>query len=384
MLMVATGAGHAVSDTYRLQPGDVISLAVVGMADLDRLAPVDAEGRARLPLVGATEVGGLTIDEVTAAVAATLAEVAGVSPETVLMEVAEYRPVYVIGAARGAGVVPFRPGMTVLQAATEASSALSTDDLRLLELIEAGRTETAVDARTERLAELRMARARLLAERDDATLEAEGLRPEGLDPETWDAIVDRQSSVLTERRRAHAAQLLQFDALEALFSARVEALADEIAVQDERIVVLEADLDQIMSLGAAGLATQERISAVRTRLLEAQLGRLRALSDRTEAEGDRVLAVEGRRQALAQRDLDLAERLQAVEAEAADVALQLRQARRDRDVAVAEVGLGGVGGAPLTESQFRVHREAGDGTLDTLPAFPGDRLVPGDVLEVVR
>lgn len=373
---------QASAETYKLQPGDRISLAVVGMDELDHVAVIDADGVIRLPFIGPLAVGNKDIDEVTTSVAALLAENAGIRPESVHIAVAEYRPVYVIGAARGGGMLPFRPGLTVIQAAAQASATPGDSDLRLIELMEAGRTGSAVLASAERLAVAMLNRARLVAERDGGPLDPPE-PPADLPEGRWQEMIARAEAMLRERRATFAAQLTQFDALEQVFDDRIRALDEERALQEEGIEALDSEYTQIQRLLTSGLATQERVNAVRTRLLDAQLSRLRVLSERTTARSEVTMVAENRRQTIQQRELELADELERLESRIAELDLALEQARRDLRVARTEAGAAGAGNSNLIEAEFRVHRTRAEGHgLAVSSVEPGDLLQPGDVLEI--
>src|SRR5277367_1650273 len=111
---------------YVLAPGDVLEVSVVGMPDLRHCATIDVDGRASLPLVGKMKAAGLTVAELSEQVKSLLSRkgvraretdsVVIISPEEVIVEVVEYRPVYLNGDVERPGAQSYRPGMTVRQA----------------------------------------------------------------------------------------------------------------------------------------------------------------------------------------------------------------------------------------------------------------------------
>jgi polysaccharide biosynthesis/export protein len=119
---------QAVNAEYRVSVGDVLEVAVAGVADLRHRAPVQLDGIISLPLVGSMQVAGLPLSQIEAKVRAALAtkvfrqktpdgrETAVViEPDQVTVVVAEYRPIYVSGDVSKPGEYPYRPNLTARQ-----------------------------------------------------------------------------------------------------------------------------------------------------------------------------------------------------------------------------------------------------------------------------
>jgi protein involved in polysaccharide export with SLBB domain len=101
--------------SYRLRPGDKLSLVVFGVKDLSGEIQIAAEGTIALPLVDNVKVAGLTIAELTDAVREKL--MAGyLRDPKVTIQIVNYRPFYILGEVRTPGGYPFVPGMTVTNA----------------------------------------------------------------------------------------------------------------------------------------------------------------------------------------------------------------------------------------------------------------------------
>ena len=118
---------------YLISPGDVMSLTVTGLPDLNTRASVDADGKIVLPLVGAISVSGLSLAEATVKVQAALPNKeldhrlddgrtipVLISESKISLTMAEYRPIYVSGDVAKPGEIPYRPGLSVRQAAALA------------------------------------------------------------------------------------------------------------------------------------------------------------------------------------------------------------------------------------------------------------------------
>ena len=110
--------------SYRLGPGDGLSLELTGRADRQRVLVVDAEGRLAVPELGVVAVGGRTLEDVRTQVIGRLKSVySGVRIDLRLVSVRSFK-VYVAGQVQS-------PGVAVATAATRASELL-TGPLTLL------------------------------------------------------------------------------------------------------------------------------------------------------------------------------------------------------------------------------------------------------------
>jgi polysaccharide export outer membrane protein len=109
---------------YRIGSDDVLAVKVWQNPELDVSVPVRSDGRITVPLIGDVVAGGRTPEEVRDAIATALAEYVREPRVTVL--VTELRSneylsrVRVTGAVRTPISLPFRPGMTVLDAVLAA------------------------------------------------------------------------------------------------------------------------------------------------------------------------------------------------------------------------------------------------------------------------
>jgi polysaccharide biosynthesis/export protein len=114
---------------YQLATGDVIEIAAIGAPDIRSKATVDVDGRALFPLIGPVNAAGLTISQIQANVRERLPTKVFrrrsedgreypivLTPDEVLVSIAEYRPIYLNGDVAKPGPQPYRPGLTVRQA----------------------------------------------------------------------------------------------------------------------------------------------------------------------------------------------------------------------------------------------------------------------------
>ena len=114
---------------YRLDVGDTLEISIVGMSDLHPRAKVNLDGEISLPLIGVMNVAGMSMSELRSQVQKLLPtkvfrhrtldgrqELSGIDPSEIVIDVVEYRPIYVNGDIAKPGEQIFRPGLTVRQA----------------------------------------------------------------------------------------------------------------------------------------------------------------------------------------------------------------------------------------------------------------------------
>jgi polysaccharide export outer membrane protein len=107
------------SGPYVLGTGDKLRIVVYDQPSLTNLYEVDASGDISMPLVGDVAAGGSTIDELAHRVEAKLA--AGYLKEpNVTVEVATYRPFFVLGEVGSPGQFTYVPGLTAEMAVAVA------------------------------------------------------------------------------------------------------------------------------------------------------------------------------------------------------------------------------------------------------------------------
>src|SRR5690348_247192 len=100
---------------YLLGTGDKVKIIVYGEDDLSGTFQIDARGFVQLPLVGAIMAAGGTGTELASRYRSALSDGFVVSPK-VAVEVAQYRPFYVIGEINRPGQFDYANGMTATDA----------------------------------------------------------------------------------------------------------------------------------------------------------------------------------------------------------------------------------------------------------------------------
>jgi len=103
---------------YRLGPGDQLRITVFNEADLTGQYVVGSQGTISYPLVGEVRAGGLTISEFTESLRQALQQY--IRQPNVSVEVANYRPFFILGEVQRPGTYPYSANLTVLNAVATA------------------------------------------------------------------------------------------------------------------------------------------------------------------------------------------------------------------------------------------------------------------------
>jgi protein involved in polysaccharide export with SLBB domain len=107
------------AETYVLGPNDRVRLKVYGEPDIAGEYEVDNNGNVSVPLAGHIRAAGLTTRQLERAIASALSKGIVRDPR-VNVEVAIYRPYYILGEVKKCGEYPYRLGLTVMDAVASA------------------------------------------------------------------------------------------------------------------------------------------------------------------------------------------------------------------------------------------------------------------------
>jgi polysaccharide export outer membrane protein len=105
--------------TYVLGPTDRVRLKVYGEPDIAGEYEVDSNGYVSVPLAGHIRAAGLTTSQLERSITSALAKGIVRDPR-VNVEIALYRPYYILGEVKRGGEYPYRLGLTVMDAVASA------------------------------------------------------------------------------------------------------------------------------------------------------------------------------------------------------------------------------------------------------------------------
>ncbi|WOH67156.1 polysaccharide biosynthesis/export family protein [Bradyrhizobium sp. BWA-3-5] len=117
--LAQTPSSASSAESYVLGPNDRIRLKVYGEPDITGEYEISNSGQVSIPLAGHIKAAGATTRQLEKAIAAALAKGIVRDPR-VNVEIAQYRPYYILGEVKKSGEYPYRNGLTVLDAVASA------------------------------------------------------------------------------------------------------------------------------------------------------------------------------------------------------------------------------------------------------------------------
>jgi polysaccharide export outer membrane protein len=114
-----TRASATTADNYVLGPNDRVRLKVYGEPDIAGEYEIDSSGQVSIPLAGHIRASGLTTRELERSISSALSKGIVRDPR-VNVEIALYRPYYILGEVKKGGEYPYRLGLTVMDAIASA------------------------------------------------------------------------------------------------------------------------------------------------------------------------------------------------------------------------------------------------------------------------
>jgi protein involved in polysaccharide export with SLBB domain len=147
LLLGATTGCSGTTDNTRLNlpaptekstvgPGDVFTLEIVGEKDLPREYQVASDGSVDLPFVHTVQVAGLEPQEIARLTRKLLMDSKVLTDPSVVVQVKEYnsRRVTILGQVSKPGTFPYTPGLTLIQAVSQAGGLTALANLNRVNL----------------------------------------------------------------------------------------------------------------------------------------------------------------------------------------------------------------------------------------------------------
>ena len=369
-LALAVTGGPAKADTpdYHVDVGDRLTISVYGKPEMSGNFQVRADGQIAMHLLGPIDVAGLTMRQVEERIE-TEARERFSSRESVVVDMLEYRDVFVLGAVDTPGAYEFRPGLTVMKAIAMAGGIERVqEDLRSERDIENARNNLAeAQSRLTFAQSERDALARELARLDGVTTEAQ----------VPEARLDQEQEQLVGLRRSLMQDLMEGATMRSTLADEEAGMLDQRRdLINERLDATQEQLESMQELESRGLARKEQtlglkidLSEYNADLLEVAAFVSRAKQTRANAESDIQEAQTEYRLNLLQ---DKIEAEQRVAQERTEVQMALNFLRRASPAAAAELG-------EAVETVYEVFRNGSDTPERVAPTA---LLGPEDVLNI--
>lgn len=384
-LMTLTWLPAAARAEYRLQPGDTLELAIVGLPDLRQRSLIGVDGEIVLPLSGQIKVSGMTLAEARAAVTRELgnktysyttpdgrdaAHMIGQGSITVV--IAEYRPIYVSGDVTTPGERPFRPGMTVRQAVALAGGP---------GLVRAGQVNPAVQAvdaisdRDALAAEYTSVQAQIW--RLQAEL-GEGRLPASSPSDMEDRAIKLQAEQMKARAVDREKDKAFLQAAIAKANAQLDLLSEKKKNDQQANAADNDDFAKVRELFQRGMTAQVRLSEARRAAFISSDQLLQTVVETANIERQKSDFARQLEKIGNQSRIDAWRELQDANLRLSQLAVRLKGAGdKLRLVNLQAQAARGVIRAP----DYTIFRTA-DGESLQIPADPTTALAPGDVVEI--
>lgn len=366
-------------DTVDVANAEKLALRFPGNPEMSGDYRIGADGTISIPLLGRIPVGGMSSAQLEDALSKRLEQMTG-RPNSVTVEVAAYKPVFVTGLVTRSGAVPWYPGMTVLQAVALSGGLFRASSPNVAGPAagdaEMARYRRAVEGRKQALAAL----ARLQAEREGS---AEIQIPQALvaiagQREAQDLIAG-QKNLLLSRQRSLSNQLATLNRGMELAAQELEGLSEQGKRVAEQLQMRREAREKLGELQQRGIVIAQRAfeEDMKVSELEEKTANVAVATARVQAtiaamQRDSVALTEERKASI-ETEID---RLQKEAAQLADEAAAARQAYNSIAGASLEAERG-----DRTEIVYAVvrHEETGETTEKAGQSTP---LKPGDVLVV--
>jgi protein involved in polysaccharide export with SLBB domain len=314
------------SDTVPLiGVGDKLKLIFYGRPDISGEYLVQAEGVISIPLLGSFRAEGRTISKLSDEIQKAFLRNQD-QPYQLVIEVTEWRPIYIMGLVDKPGQYPFKPGLTALQAMALAGGLFrpTTNGVFL-----------GVVRESERIAEAKSQLARAVAQRtrletelanDFVTSSAPGQTTSNKKGYENPAIAD-QAHVLAWTQETLAAKLDSKGKEISLSSNEVNSYKRQLEEISEQIRLTKAMLAESQALVDRGLTPRLRIMEIQRIVAGLQAEREQVNAQLARAERSRIQASQEVKTLTLDRKLQAQQELEVINDKIATLQAELRTAQ---------------------------------------------------------
>jgi len=355
--------------TFNMSQVERIRIRLWGNSELGGEYAIDPDNSLSIPRIGRIVVDGMTLADLELMLTQKLSAVMR-TDVTAAIEVARFRPYYIMGQVTESGAIEWRPGLKVIQAISLARGVLRPEE-------NAGEHPTANRQSRTQLTFALAQLARLKAEREGGDVVATNQRIATLIssvPETnrlaLTNLMSRQNDILSEQRRIMETQVSGVRRELEAAEREVEAAETQEKVVREQLEITRAQLESIESLKNKKLVNNARYLDHKSSLLMIEV-RYSEIKSQVERARTRLSATQQQLVMVPQqRRAELSERIDTLEREVAQLEL--------------------VSGMPTSMGEdqdnvlkltYHISRESETG-VRTLPATVFTEVLPGDVLIV--
>ncbi|MDQ0321099.1 protein involved in polysaccharide export with SLBB domain [Pararhizobium capsulatum DSM 1112] len=375
--MAVPHGGLAAAEPYKLAAGDQIRVVIPEAPDLSGTYVLGEDGGAAIPIGAPLILEGMSIAQAGDAIRRAL-EKTLVSP-TVMVELAQLRPFFILGDVNNAGPYPARFRLTVVKAVAIAGGFKGQSDPYTATVTGIRASET-MQVGARQLLEARVEYARLQAELSGAeTFDASSVSATGANAQDLAAVVTRETDIF-ETRKVGLQRQIEFLAKEAgIRNDEIAALTARIKATDAQLEALKTEIGSTEELVKKELMLRQMIFQLRReegQVLSTNLQTAVLLNQARQAKTQLEIQMMNISR---DRKLEVLDRIKEVNATIERLG---RQLSADRAVIVESES----STSPRQQSDvlttYRITRE--DGTVLDNISSETEPVLPGDVVEVRR
>jgi polysaccharide export outer membrane protein len=285
---------------YKLQSGDILEISITGAPELKQRSPIGLEGEISVPLVGQMQIRGLTIAEAREKIIRNLSnkvyqqripdgrEVAQlILPDTVIVNVADYRPVYLNGDVSKPGEQPFRPGMTVRHAVAVAGGYDALQMRGQNPLFQRVDLRADYEALWTEFAREQARIWRLRTELGYSDVESPKNKQIPISPDVLDQLIKTEEEQLRARNIDRQKERAHLEASIKGTNAQLEVLAEKKKKDEEAVQADAADFEKVRELFQKGMTATTRLSEARRSVVLSSTQLLQTVVEITNTERQR-------------------------------------------------------------------------------------------------
>lgn len=397
LALAALLVSHSALADYKVGPGDILEISVLGVPQLQKRVSVEADGSISFPIIGNLPLRGLSLAEVRAqirtALGGRLVSLRSTGGESIsvvvdmndiLVSVAEYRPIFIRGEVAKPGEYPFRGPLAIREALALAGGFLVGTAVGEQSLLRS------LDLRAELEAswlELVKERARLWRVSSELAGTDEGKeaiaqavpRDAPVSREAITRIVELAADHLEARRADHKRQEEALEAIVSQLDKEITIMEEQLAVDEKAYKEEAREFAEFTELKDRGVVNAQRYAEARRDLVASSTRLLLGSTRLSDARRDRIERQLQLHKLRADRKAILYQELEALTSRLNELQAKIRGASDQLGILGVRAGwLGRIG--PI-KPKFLVFRRTADG-VEHLVADESFELEPGDVVEV--
>ncbi|WP_243373288.1 polysaccharide biosynthesis/export family protein [Microvirga solisilvae] len=370
------------SGSYKLAPGDRVSIVVLGQPEFSGDHMIDNDGSVTLPAVGLVGLKDLTASEAEKVIVERLAN--GYLQQPIAsVRVTEPRPIYVVGDVRTPGSYPFRYGISVMGALALAGG------FRVAEQLPSGARSEFLMA-DERLRVLQASRRSLLVRKARLEAQLEGASQIALqdsfpfsreDPEVLRILQDEQG-IMTTQKKGHEQELRLLREQGPRLDAEAVAVQQQSESEKKQLELIQMTLADYNNLVSSGLTRRFQLIEYQRQeaTYKSSVARLAAEQVNLEIrKGEIAMRLQESENNYKQRILT---DLQDVRARLSEIEITLPVAREVREARLQQGGGATLAGSATEVSHTAIIHRIRDGKTESFQADTRTPLAPGDIVEM--